>query len=235
MNLYFKSHEATFSLRHSHSAHDEEPVLDSKLIGLSEMHTDDDSTSPTSDMYSIDHDAAELMRRVPLLTFVHLIPAERWERFMTNRAYQTDWLGHESESEPPSVEAIASISYFEARSEFSQGHGGQALLSIELKISAKALSPTSAVFRGFQNPNLSVALDLDGIEFTTHERMREKWEIPTLGAFLKSESSAYAAGYDLTFSTNGPTNGFRSELVETDPFFDKSRFAMEKILRSWRL
>lgn len=234
MNLFFKGHGAEFVLTEKSPADEEESVPLVYLIGLSEMHKDDESTSPTSDMYSIDYDAAELMRRVPLWTRVQLIPADRFTRYMTNRAYTTDWLGKESETEPPSVEAIAKISYYEAEPEGKEYNLGHALLNISLKMAVMDLSPASAFLRALQNPNLSVSLSLGGIHFTTHERMREKWEIPTLGAFLKSESSAYAGDFNITFLTNG-LNSLRDQPLRTAPILDESRAILKEILEGWRL
>src|SRR5437762_6775023 len=124
------------------------------------------------------------MNEVPLLTFVLF---QSPEQLGDARAYKTDWLGKELQEEPTSVEAVASIYYSEAGSEFSSYHGGHAIVSVHLTTGEAARAQQSGLMRALQNPGLSVELELRGIEFTTHESMREKWRIPTLSGFLAGD------------------------------------------------
>lgn len=199
MNLSFKGENTVFSVGDTGLLGDHEPVFRTRLLGLCTMHKDDDSEGPMSDTYSIDWSTEKMMRAIPLLTTVHLVPPGSYG-FESKKAYVTDWLGQESLTEPPGEEPVATIAYFEAGGFGSEYHGGHATIEVSLKVSTAALKSTSVLMQALQNPLWSVVLDLDGIEFTTHESMREKWGVPTLTAFLKGETAAYASKYYLSFS-----------------------------------
>ena len=90
--------------------------------------------------------------------------------------------------------------------------------------------------RAFQSLGLSVELELTGIEFTTHETMREKWGIPTVNAFLTGNASAHAAEYALRFSSHRPRLGSLGGHARTkipSPF--RSDAEVESALRTWGL
>lgn len=198
MRLHFEATEVITWLRsNDSSAHSSD--FGARLIGRCHVQKDDDSSGPRSDSYSLpSYVGTTDLEDIWLTAFVNFAAPDA---FANTAIYKPDWL--DSESVAPRLtraNAVATIFYSEAGSEFSSYHGSGATISIELMLQSPNGRPTSTLLRTLKDPALAPSIEFNEIYFTQHESITERFGIPTWEKFLKSECPAYGGEYELTFS-----------------------------------
>lgn len=199
MKLIFNANEVILSLQPGRA---DSPPFRAALLGRARIVKDDASTSPNSDMYALpDYVGTKDLEEVSLPASVGFVPPAYFEG---KRIYQPDFLDHEDEPPRPSLlctgAAVAEIYYSEAGSEMSRYHGGDAQVTIALKLETDSTNHSQVLFNALQARCLRPRIDLDYIYFTRHESIRAKFGIQTWDSFLRSECAAFSGEYTLSFS-----------------------------------